>query len=174
MCARIHMTTSGLGTTSGTWHRWTERHGTCGNGRNPLKGYVRSNTHKLIAADLERSKGGSYPSVSAASHLNSRLFFLGLLLFHLCTFSTVLQLQLQILKDTKKECRVRTRRSSLHPFPPNGPFPPPQNLRSHTQNRNNIPLERAFSQRWGGGVSEKSQSTAWKAHFYSVLMHLLP
>lgn len=113
----------------------------------------------MYPKDLERAKGGSYPSVSADSHLNSRLFFLRLLPFHLCTFSSVLQLQLQIFKDTKKECGVRTRRSSLHPFPPNGPFPPPQNLRSHTQNQNNILLELAFSQRWGGKIISQTEST---------------
>lgn len=48
----------------------------------------------------------------------------------------------------KKECGVRNRRSSLHPFPPNGPCPPTQNLRSLTQNQNNVPLDETFSQRW--------------------------
>lgn len=36
----------------------------------------------------------------------------------------------------EKECGVRKRRSSLHPFPPSGPCPPTQNLRSLTQGQN--------------------------------------
>lgn len=75
-------------------------------------------------ANSSRAKEALTPQVSVASHLNS-LFFPLLLLFHLCTFSAFLLAAPNLEeKDTNKECGVRNRRSSLHPFPPNVPALP--------------------------------------------------
>lgn len=102
------------------------------------------------AAELKRMERRSSPLGVSRSSPNNRLLFLQLLLSHRGAFSSVLRPQ---LGETSREGYNKKRNVESEiggvlytHFLHTGPCPPTQSWRSVTPK--NIPLERAFYQRW--------------------------